>query len=137
MFPAARVGDMHVCLMWSGVVPHVGGPVLPPCAPTVLIGFMPAARVGDMLFCAGGPDTIATGSSTVFINGIPAARMSDLTVHGGVIMVGCPTVLIGGPAPPSPPPPPPPPSDLTPDEVAFMKAGNSPEDLEQRRAEEA
>ena len=136
MLPAARVSDMHACPMWSGVVPHVGGPVLPPCAPTVLIGFLPAARIGDMLVCAGGPDTIATGSATVLICGVPAARITDLTAHGGVIVVGCPTVLIGGPAPPAPPPPPKPPSDLTPDEVAFMQAGNSKEALEQRRAEQ-
>lgn len=136
MLPAARVSDMHTCPMWSGVVPHVGGPVLPPCATTVLVGFLPAARIGDMLVCAGGPDTIVTGSATVLINYMPAARISDLTAHGGVIVAGCPTVLIGGPAPPAPPPPPPPPSDLTPEEVAFMQAGNSPEDLERRRAEE-
>ena len=122
--------------MWSGVVPHVGGPVIPPCAPTVLIGFLPAARVTDMLVCAGGPDTIVSGSATVLINGLMAARISDLTAHGGVIVMGCPTVLIGGPAPPAPPPPPPPPADMTPDEIAFMQAGNSPEDLERRRAEE-
>jgi len=136
MFPAARITDMHVCPMWSGVVPHVGGPILPPCAPTVLIGFLPAARIGDMLVCAGGPDTIATGSTTVLISGMPAARMTDLTAHGGVIMAGCPTVLIGGPAPPAPPPPPPPPEGMTPDEIAFMQAGHSPEELEKRRAEE-
>ncbi|GHB96124.1 hypothetical protein GCM10010080_04880 [Thermomonas carbonis] len=136
MLPAARVSDNHVCPMWSGVVPHVGGPVIPPCAPTVLIGFLPAARVTDMLVCAGGPDTIVSGSATVLINGLMAARMSDLTAHGGVIVMGCPTVLIGGPAPPAPPPPPPPPADMTPDEIAFMQAGNSPEDLERRRAEE-
>lgn len=136
MFPAARVGDMHVCPMWSGVVPHVGGPVLPPCAATVMVGFLPAARVSDMLTCAGGPDTIVTGSATVMINNLQAARVTDLTTHGGVITLGCFTVLIGGPAPPAPPPPPPPPSDLTPEEVAFMQAGNSPEDLERRRAEQ-
>lgn len=92
---AARVGDMHTCPMVSGTVPHVGGPVLPPGSPTVLIGGMPAARVGDMATCVGPPDTIAMGSSTVFINNMPAARMGDSTSHGGVIMVGCPTVLIG------------------------------------------
>lgn len=137
MLPAARLSDMHVCPMWTGVVPHVGGPILPPCAPTVLIGGLPAARVGDPATCAGGPDVIATGSPTVLIGGMPAARISDLTAHGGVIVAGCPTVLIGGPAPPAPPPPPPPPSDLTPEEVAFMQAGNSPEDLEKFRAENA
>lgn len=137
MLPAARISDMHTCPMWTGVVPHVGGPILPPCATTVMVGFLPAARVSDMLTCAGPPDVIATGSTTVMINYLPAARQTDLTVHGGLIVVGCPTVLIGGPAPPAPPPPPSPPSDLTPEEVAFMQAGNSPEDLERRRAEQA
>ena len=136
MLPAARVTDMHVCPMWTGLVPHIGGPVLPPCAVTVLVGNLPAARVGDMLVCAGGPDAIATGSATVLINSMPAARISDITVHGGMIVAGCPNVLIGGPAPPAPPPAPAPPSDLTPEEVAFMQAGNSPEDLERRRAEQ-
>lgn len=87
---------MHTCPMVSGTVPHVGGPVLPPCAPMVLIGFLPAARIGDMLTCVGPPDVIATGSSTVIISGMPAARMSDMTAHGGVIVAGCANVLIGG-----------------------------------------
>jgi uncharacterized Zn-binding protein involved in type VI secretion len=95
MPPAARMTDMHACPMVSGVVPHVGGPILPPCCPTVMIGFLPAARVGDMAVCAGGPDVIALGSFTVMIGGQPAARMGDLTVHGGVIVVGLPTVMIG------------------------------------------
>ncbi len=95
MLPAARVGDMHTCPMVTGVVPHVGGPVMPPGEPTVLIGGMPAARAGDMVTCVGPPDSIAIGSTTVFIGGMPAARMSDTTVHGGVIILGCPTVLIG------------------------------------------
>ena len=94
--PAARVGDMHVCPMLTGTVPHVGGPVLPPGAPTVLIGGMPAACVGDMVTCVGPPDTIAMGSATVMIGGKPAARLGDSTAHGGVIILGCPTVLIGG-----------------------------------------
>lgn len=93
---AARVGDMHVCPLVTGTVPHVGGPVLPTGAPTVLIAGMPAARVGDMLTCSGPPDTIATGSSTVMIGGMPAARMGDSTAHGGSIVLGCPTVIIGG-----------------------------------------
>jgi uncharacterized Zn-binding protein involved in type VI secretion len=74
----------------------VGGPILPPCAPTVLIGGLPAARVGDMAMCVGPPDTIAKGSATVKIGGLPAARLGDQTMHGGVIVVGCPTVMIGG-----------------------------------------
>lgn len=93
--PAARVGDMHTCPMVTGVVPHVGGPVLPPGCPTVLIGFMPAARMGDMAVCVGPPDSIVKGSATVLIGGKPAARMGDSTAHGGVIVLGCPTVLIG------------------------------------------
>ncbi len=95
MPPAARVSDMHVCPMVTGTVPHVGGPVLPPGEPTVLIANMPAARVGDMAVCTGPPDTIAMGSSTVFIGQKPAARMGDSTAHGGTIVAGCPTVLIG------------------------------------------
>ena len=91
---AARVNDMHVCPMVTGTVPHVGGPVLPPGCPTVLIGGQPAARVGDMLTCSGPPDSIIMGSATVMIGGMPAARMGDSTAHGGVIVVGCPTVNI-------------------------------------------
>jgi uncharacterized Zn-binding protein involved in type VI secretion len=136
MLPAARITDMHVCPMWTGVVPHVGGPILPPAEPTVMVGFLPAARMGDMCVCAGGPDSILTGVPTILIGYKPAARLSDLTLHGGSIVAGCPTVLYGGAAPPAPPPPPPPPADMTPDEIAFMQAGNSPEDLERRRAEQ-
>jgi len=98
MPPAARVGDMHVCPMVTpGVppIPHVGGPILPPGCPMVLIGFMPAARVGDMATCVGPPDAIAMGSFTVMIGGMPAARMGDTTVHGGTIAIGFPTVQIG------------------------------------------
>jgi uncharacterized Zn-binding protein involved in type VI secretion len=93
--PAARVGDMHVCPMITGIVPHVGGPILPPGGIPVLIGGMPAARVGDMAVCVGPPDVIVMGSFTVLIGGTPAARMGDMTVHGGAIMMGLPTVLIG------------------------------------------
>lgn len=96
MPPAARVSDMHVCPMVSGWVPHVGGPINPPGAPTVLIGGMPAAKLGDMCICTGPPDSIIMGSSTVFIGGAPAARMGDSTAHGGVIVGGFPTVMIGG-----------------------------------------
>ena len=81
--------------MVTGVVPHVGGPVLPPGAVTVLIGGLPAARLSDMLVCTGPPDMIISGSLTVFIAGLPAARMGDMTAHGGFIMGGCPTVMIG------------------------------------------
>ena len=93
MQPAARVSDMHVCPMWTGLVPHVGGPIIPPGCPTVLIGGLPAARVGDMCACVGPPDVIAVGSMTVLIGGMPAARMGDITAHGGVIVMGCFTVM--------------------------------------------
>jgi len=87
---------MHVCPMSTGPVPHVGGPVTGPGVPTVMIGNMPAAVVGDMLVCTGPPDVIVKGSATVLIGGKPAARMGDLTGHGGTIMGGLPTVMIGG-----------------------------------------
>jgi uncharacterized Zn-binding protein involved in type VI secretion len=93
--PAARVSDMHVCPMVTVVVPHVGGPILPPCWPTVLIGGLPAARVSDRATCVGPPDVIVQGSFTVLIGGLPAARMGDSTAHGGKIVMGFPTVLIG------------------------------------------
>ena len=87
---------MHTCPRVNpGPVPHVGGPILPPCATTVTIAGIPAARVGDRAVCVGPPDTIAMGSMGVFIQGKPAARLGDPTVHGGVIVAGCPTVLIG------------------------------------------
>jgi len=96
MPPAARVTDMHVCPMVTGIVPHVGGPILPPCATTVLIGFLPAARITDLAVCVGPPDMIIMGSTTVLIEYLPAARIGDSTMHGGVIVLGCFTVIIGG-----------------------------------------
>jgi uncharacterized Zn-binding protein involved in type VI secretion len=96
MPPAARVGDMHVCPAVTGVVPHVGGPVLPPACPTVITVAMPQARVGDMCTCVGPPDIIVKGSATVLVGGMPAARMGDMTAHGGSIIIGAPTVIIGG-----------------------------------------
>ncbi len=93
--PAARINDIHTCPMVTGTTPHVGGPILPPGCPTVLIGGQPAARVGDMAVCTGPPDTISSGSSSVLIGSQPAARQGDSTAHGGVITSGCPTVLIG------------------------------------------
>lgn len=93
---AARITDMHVCPMSTGSVPHVGGPILPPGPPTVLIGGLPAAKLGDMCVCVGPPDSIVAGSGTVMIEGMPAARMGDSTAHGGSIVIGCPTVMIGG-----------------------------------------
>lgn len=96
---AARLTDMHTCPMVTpGLppIPHVGGPIVGPGAPTVLIGKLPAAVVGDMAVCVGPPDSIIKGSSTVMINKKPAARMGDSTAHGGSIVLGCLTVMIGG-----------------------------------------
>jgi uncharacterized Zn-binding protein involved in type VI secretion len=95
MPPAARVSDLHTCPMVTVLVPHVGGPILPPGCPTVLIGGLPAARVTDMCTCVGPPDVILMGSPTVLIGNLMAARMGDPTAHGGVITLGCPTVMIG------------------------------------------
>jgi uncharacterized Zn-binding protein involved in type VI secretion len=99
MPPAARLTDMHACPMVTpGVppIPHVGGPISGPGAPTVLIGSLPAARTGDMAVCVGPPDSIVMGSATVLIAGMPAARIGDTCAHGGSIVLGFPTVLIGG-----------------------------------------
>lgn len=93
--PAARQGDMHVCPMVDGLKPHVGGPIMVG-SPNVLIGNMPAARVGDQATCVGPPDVITMGSATVLINNQMAARMGDMTAHGGSIAAGFPQVLIGG-----------------------------------------
>lgn len=96
---AARLTDMHTCPMQTpGVppIPHVGGPVIGPGAANVLIGGMPAAVMGDSCVCVGPPDSIVKGSSTVMIGGKPAARQGDTTAHGGQIVLGCPTVIIGG-----------------------------------------
>lgn len=99
MPPAARLTDMHTCPMQTpGVppIPHVGGPIVGPGISTVLIGNLPAAVVGDSATCVGPPDTIAKGSATVLAGGKPLARMGDTTAHGGAIVLGNPTVLVGG-----------------------------------------
>lgn len=99
MPPAARITDMHVCPMVTpGLppIPHVGGPVVGPGVPTVLIEKLPASVIGDSCVCVGPPDTIAKGSSSVIIGGKPAARLGDTTVHGGNIALGALTVIIGG-----------------------------------------
>jgi uncharacterized Zn-binding protein involved in type VI secretion len=97
---AARLTDFHECPMQTPIgpvdVPHVGGPIVGPGVPTVLIGGLPAAKLGDNLVCVGPPDSIVKGSATVMINGVPAARMGDTTAHGGQIMAGDFTVMIGG-----------------------------------------
>lgn len=95
MPPAARIGDMHICPMWDGPKPHVGGPVMPPGVPNVLIGGLPAATVGSLCTCVGPPDCIVKGSASVLISGMQAARMGDVTAHGGSIVMGFPNVLIG------------------------------------------
>lgn len=96
MPPAARLTDMHTCPMTTGPVPHVGGPIVGPGVPTVLIGKMPAAVATDNCVCVGPPDTIVKGSATVMVGGKPAARLGDNTAHGGSIVLGMPTVMIGG-----------------------------------------
>lgn len=96
MKPAARLGDMHICPEYNGKVPHVGGPIAAPCEPTVLIGYKPAATVGDKCFCLGSTDTVTQGSATVLIDSKAAARVTDKTAHNGVIISGCSSVLIGG-----------------------------------------
>lgn len=96
MPPASRITDRHICPQCTGLVPHTGGPISGPCAPNVLIGKLPAATVGDQCICVGPPATITHGSSTVLIGGKPAARVGDPTSHGGQIVLGHPTVIIGG-----------------------------------------
>ncbi|WP_300019843.1 PAAR domain-containing protein [uncultured Roseobacter sp.] len=96
MPPAARITDMQTCPMVTGIVPHVGGPVIGPGVATVLIASLPAAVLGDNCTCVGPPATIVKGSATVMIGGMPAARMGDTTSHGGSIVLGAPTVMIGG-----------------------------------------
>lgn len=87
---AARKGDHHLCLQ------HLGKDILPVCAPTILVGGEPAARVTDLLECQGGPpDIIQIGEPTVLLEGQMAARFGDGTNHGGLIDEGCPTVVIG------------------------------------------
>jgi uncharacterized Zn-binding protein involved in type VI secretion len=93
---AARVFDMHICPMFNGPSPHIGGPIMPPGTVNVLIGGLPAACLGDQCTCAGPPDVIVNGSASVLVGGKPVARMGDPTAHGGSIIIGCPTVIIGG-----------------------------------------
>ncbi|NYZ11045.1 PAAR domain-containing protein [Azospirillum sp. RWY-5-1] len=95
MPPAARITDMHVCPMVTGVVPHVGGPIVSPGVPTVMVQYLPASVVTDMCVCVGPPDVIVQGSTTVIIGGRPAARLGDTTAHGGKIVTGAMTVMVG------------------------------------------
>jgi uncharacterized Zn-binding protein involved in type VI secretion len=93
--PAACVGDLHTCPCWDGPKPHIGGPLLPPGAPTVLIAGRPATRIGDAAMCIGPLSSVVSGAATVLIGGKPAARLGDQTAHGGTIVSGVPNVLIG------------------------------------------
>ncbi len=93
--PAARVSDMHTCPL-ADPTPHVGGPILPPGEASVLIAGFPAARIGDLSICVGPPDPIVIGSGSVLIGQMGAARMGDPTAHGGAVVAGEPSVLIGG-----------------------------------------
>lgn len=101
MMPCARITDMHICPMVTPApvpIPHVGGPVAPPGVPTVLVGMLPAAPMGNMAICVGPPDVLAKGSATVMIGGRPCVRIvMDVTAHGGMVAgPGCPMVLVGG-----------------------------------------
>jgi len=96
--PASRIGDMHVCPMVTpGVppIPHVGGPIVMG-SPNVLTGKIPQARITDQCVCVGPPDVLVKGSVTVLVNKLMAIRIGDMTAHGGTVIVGLPTVLIGG-----------------------------------------
>ena len=99
MPPASRVTDLHVCPMQTPAlppIPHVGGPIVGPGAPNVLIGGLPASVVGDTCTCVGPPDVVVKGSATVLITSRPAVRIGDSTAHGGTVTLGLPTVMIGG-----------------------------------------
>ena len=98
MKPAARLTDLHTCPMFDGPKPHVGGPVTGPCAPTVQVGMLLQARILDLATCVGPPDPLSQGASTILVGGMPPSALGDMTSHGGVITVGLPTVLLGGPA---------------------------------------
>ncbi|MGF1461636.1 MAG: PAAR domain-containing protein [Maricaulaceae bacterium] len=107
MPPAARIGDYHTCPKRTGEKRHVGGPVATGAA-SVRMGGKVAARVGDKAVCRGPWDTIAQGSASVRVVGKQAARKGDRTVHGGRIVQGLGSVLVGdrgGSAPPPARPP--------------------------------
>jgi uncharacterized Zn-binding protein involved in type VI secretion len=79
------------------------GMIAGPGCPNVLINGLPAACVGDMTVCAmpppagpHPPSPVAKGSATVMIGKRPAARMGDMTGCGAPIVLGAPTVNIGG-----------------------------------------
>jgi len=93
---AARLTDMHICPL-ADPIPHVGGPIIGPGCTTVLIENQPAARISDLAVCIPAIDVIAMGSPTVIIGGMPSARLGDPTIHGGVIVTGAATVVVGIP----------------------------------------
>lgn len=93
--PIARITDIHICPVVSGIIPHVGGPLLQVSVVTVLMGGLPAAQVSGMLSCIGAVDTIIVGSTTVLVGAIPVARFSDKCAHGGTLITCFPTILIG------------------------------------------
>lgn len=99
MPPASRITDMHLCPLMTPApvpIPHVGGPVITGL-PTVLTGMLPQARVTDQCVCAAPiPDLIVKGSLTVLVGMLPAARIGDNCAHGGALVMGFPTVIIGG-----------------------------------------
>ncbi|WP_024480863.1 PAAR domain-containing protein [Cellulophaga baltica] len=97
--PIATIGSMHVCPMCTGTTPHVGGPIVGPGTPNILINGKPAALMGDTCVCVGPPDVIAQGAPNVMFNGVPVACIGDMTAHGGAITVGEPNVIIGSAAP--------------------------------------
>ncbi|WP_081954866.1 PAAR domain-containing protein [Cellulophaga sp. E6(2014)] len=97
--PIATIGNMHVCPMCTGTTPHVGGPIVGPGTPNILINGKPAALMGDTCVCVGPPDVIAQGAPNVMFNGVPVACIGDMTAHGGAITVGEPNVIIGSAAP--------------------------------------
>jgi Uncharacterized conserved protein len=92
--PAACIGDIHTCVVTAPVA-HIGGPITGPGASSVWIAGRPAALAGDSCICTGAIDRVITGSSGVFIEGKPAVRAGDRCEHGGIIVTGCVTVLIG------------------------------------------
>ncbi len=96
MPPASRITDMHTCPQVTVIVPHVGGPALGPPTPTVLMGGLPSIGMGAMCVCVGPPDSVAMGAMTVLVGSKPAARMGDSTAHGGALVFGFPTIIIGG-----------------------------------------
>ena len=92
---AARLGDNHTCPMMNpDGSPHTGGPIVEG-EESVLVGELPAARIGDSATCLGPTDAIVTGKTMVLIGDRPAATVGDQTAHGGFIEHGESTVLIG------------------------------------------